>query len=805
MGLSALVIVRRVAVVIAAGGLTVVGCGSETAGRTMAEPISASAPTPTDTKVAVAEEPAATELPIVAGEPSWDQDKLERESPVAAPSTTPTVEATLDDDDSSTTGAVGDSEPPELLEHDVSDEENAPDDTPLASDPDFPPQAEDVVVIESFNVKECVMRGMLHNQSDSLFARDVVLIIESPDRSKKASWHWPLMMLPGERAPFEININWSRNELAATTPSNSQWMEPYDLAQSSWSSIWHTVTATFSEKPDVSRSFSWNADGTEDYNLFQSFQNYLVYDDRVFESEDWYEFRYRGGRGIRLLHRHKFELVYPNYLVISNDLDPILSEFQPYDFTDIYYTPEISPPTIRYQTPEIPYQKFYDPVNDQTAKDVKVYQAILGPGGVLDVRELILHTVVEEISPEGRIVDRTMTPISELVNYDSGTAIPVYVRVTTPDRIDNPPGDNWDYEGKVWIGIAGQGDPFADSKDVSQVLSSGRQGRDIPRGTCDLPGGLAVQDFMIQSNSGIAGQVFNIPLGYFGTFDAFEPSQEAIDDVIVEDETIAIIDGVIRGLVHNLSADKFARDVTVTAVPKDGSEDSASWQWPLTLQPGERAPFEIIGWNGVSDPEAFSFQVSVSFSEQVDISRAFRVERSNNFGYVYKEDARELYNREKYQNSYPGNYRDYNVWLGQDRNYLLWDEFEKIYLDVLTPDLDSDVAKFEYSEIYASVVRADSHPSLDGKIDTQVIDELKAYRAIFNSNMEVVEVYELIPFTSVYSSNAPNNRRLMPVNVVPTPNGWTPKTVQMLLVSPMESEEDTETYYSSQVWIGGTS
>ena len=811
-GRSALLSVRRVVALVVALGLAVAGCGSEGADRreasetTAAEQSAASSsangvasgtPTPLATPLPT----AAATSPDTDGEPSPNQDELVEETPVAAPSATPAVEATLDVDDSNETGTVEDSDSPASPEGGSPERERVNEENLPLPDPEVPPQAEDVIVIESFNVRECVMRGMLRNQSDRLFARDVVLTIESPDGSKNASWHWPLMMLPGEQAPFEININWTRKELAETTLPGSTWMESYGSAQETWDDIRFSITANLSKDPDVSRSFTWNADGTEGYNLFQSSHDFLVYDDRIFESEDWYDYQYRGGRAYSLLHRTRFDSIYPNRFVISNDLDPILSRFEEYDFSDIYYTPEVMTPGLRYKTPEIPYPNYYDPANDQIAENVKAFQAIFRQGIVIDVRELILHTVKEDIDADGNVTKRTMTPIAELVNYNSGTAIPAYVRVTTPMRVDGPYG-SWDYSRRLWIGKAGQGDPFATLKNISQVSNSIMEQRGVPRGTCDLPGGLAVQDFAIQSNSGIAGQVFNISLGSFGAFDAFEPSLELIDDVIIEDDTVTVIDGVIRGLVHNLSGNKFARDVTVTAVLNDGSEESASWHWPLTVQPGERAPFEIVGWTGVIHPEAFDLWVSASFSEQVDISRAFRIEGSANFGNVYSEDERDSYNRERHSNEDPGDYKDYNL-LWQHRNYLLQDEFDKLYQNVVVPYFNIEVKRFEYSEIYASIVSADSHPSLDGKIDTQAIDELYAYRAIFNSNMEVMEVHELIPFTSVYSSDSPYSRRLMPVTAIPTPNVWIPKTVQLLLIWPADSEEDSETYHSNQVWIGG--
>ena len=48
-----------------------------------------------------------------------------------------------------------------------------------------------------------------------------------------------------------------------------------------------------------------------------------------------------------------------------------------------------------------------------------------------------------------------------------------------------------------------------------------------------------------------------------------------------------------------------------------------SGRFPLTVQPGERAPFEIEGWTGSTDPADFVLVVTADLSTNVDITRSF--------------------------------------------------------------------------------------------------------------------------------------------------------------------------------------
>ncbi|WP_419553280.1 hypothetical protein [Candidatus Poriferisodalis sp.] len=99
----------------------------------------------------------------------------------------------------------------------------------------------------------------------------------------------------------------------------------------------------------------------------------------------------------------------------------------------------------------------------------------------------------------------------------------------------------------------------------------------------------------------------------------FAPAEAPIDGVRVLRESVKVRDGVLRGMVRNWSRSLFAYGATVTA-------DGESWHWPLSVQPGETAPFEIDGWDGPADPALIEFAVDAEMSPEIDISRAWFID-----------------------------------------------------------------------------------------------------------------------------------------------------------------------------------
>ena len=195
------------------------------------------------------------------------------------------------------------------------------------------------------------------------------------------------------------------------------------------------------------------------------------------------------------------------------------------------------------------------------------------------------------------------------------------------------------------------------------------------------------------------------PLGYGGRFSREFPL-EARDEVVVLGDTVSVGDGVVRGLVHNLSRTLYARDVVVTARPA-GSAEGLSWRWPLTVQPGERAPFEIEGWQAGADPAMVDLSVAAAMSADVNISRAIPLRGGGMGSYLEGSD---------------------------------WD-------GAYSPDYLAAVAELPPGSAYliisaSSLVVPDSHPELASQISSHTIDDLRVYVAFFDDG-RVIDLVRL--------------------------------------------------------------
>lgn len=103
------------------------------------------------------------------------------------------------------------------------------------------------------------------------------------------------------------------------------------------------------------------------------------------------------------------------------------------------------------------------------------------------------------------------------------------------------------------------------------------------------------------------------------------------DEVNVVEGSLHVRDGVVRGLVRNRSASRFAYGLTVELGDR-------VWRWPLSVQPAELAPFEIEGWHSDQVPPLEAFTVSAEMSTDVDLSRQFEFFRMWQRGYILAEE-----------------------------------------------------------------------------------------------------------------------------------------------------------------------
>lgn len=179
-------------------------------------------------------------------------------------------------------------------------------------------------------------------------------------------------------------------------------------------------------------------------------------------------------------------------------------------------------------------------------------------------------------------------------------------------------------------------------------------------------------------------------LGFFGRT---APAPAAADAVQLVPGSLSVRDGVVRGLVQNTSTGKFARNVAV-------SVSGAAWNVPLSLQPGETAPFEIEGWAGPAAPEV---GIEAALSADADLDRALLLTGAP--GHWYGDAA-----------AFPG-------------------------MPGTVADLPE--GEFHYFESFVEVAAPTSHPSLAAPVRERVIENLAAHVAFFDDAGAVIDVAPL--------------------------------------------------------------
>ncbi len=189
-------------------------------------------------------------------------------------------------------------------------------------------------------------------------------------------------------------------------------------------------------------------------------------------------------------------------------------------------------------------------------------------------------------------------------------------------------------------------------------------------------------------------------LGHYGFADRRRESR--VDRVAVFEGSVTLSGGVVRGLVHNLSDSLWARDVSVAI-------GGGLWEYPLSVQPGETAPFEVVGWNGTQAPTAVDISVSASLSAEIDISRALVVDGAPGY----------------WARSPRGKVHPFPYWV-------MPGPFEEIN------------AAFGSRLVFREPT---SHPHLVDRVMSQQIDYLRAFVAFKGHDGGILEVRELTPYS----------------------------------------------------------
>ncbi|WP_419945720.1 hypothetical protein [Candidatus Poriferisodalis sp.] len=218
------------------------------------------------------------------------------------------------------------------------------------------------------------------------------------------------------------------------------------------------------------------------------------------------------------------------------------------------------------------------------------------------------------------------------------------------------------------------------------------------------------------------------PLGCGGIKYA-DPSSP-IDEVRILPETVAVTDGTLRGLVRNWSRTLWAWEVQVHA---DGR---TAW-WPLTIQPGETAPFEMPDWHGPADPAHIAFAVTAVLSDDADLSRGFEF-YSGVSPYLCPGD-RVI---DQGGLAHPS--------VGVELLPQVLDDFPpEVLNEKCLRVLDSKGAiRHRSLSSSADLGPVPSHPSMHGRLAPGLITDLRAYLARLDDSGRVTELLRLTPFNS---------------------------------------------------------
>lgn len=215
------------------------------------------------------------------------------------------------------------------------------------------------------------------------------------------------------------------------------------------------------------------------------------------------------------------------------------------------------------------------------------------------------------------------------------------------------------------------------------------------------------------------------PLGYWVEADAlgcrgisYPDPAAPVDEVSVVADTVSVVSGTLRGLVRNWSRTLWAWDTQVHAAGR-------TYRWPLTIQPGETAPFEFPGWDGSADSAAVDLVVTADMSNDADLSRGF--------------EMRTYLSPHSYWNC------------PEDRAH--FEELAPEVWQALPPEAGCMRQMYAQGGVRGNIDShnpkagvSGSHPSMHGRLERGLIEDLRAYLAVLDPDGRVVGLQQLTPY-----------------------------------------------------------
>ena len=197
---------------------------------------------------------------------------------------------------------------------------------------------------------------------------------------------------------------------------------------------------------------------------------------------------------------------------------------------------------------------------------------------------------------------------------------------------------------------------------------------------------------------------------------SFPDIDSPVDEVRLLDGSVTVVNGALRGMMRNWSRTLWAYSVSVAA-------HGRTFEWPLSVQPGELVPFQIDEWDGPSDAREIDIVISAEMVPEADLSRMFVVAQTHGWR-EYADD-------------------------------MAWEWFPREFEDALSADAAREIELHRLFIEFAG--GASSHPWIDFPEEWQhrtyritmsrqlQFDHLRAYQAFFTYSHQPDDVHRLSP------------------------------------------------------------
>ena len=200
--------------------------------------------------------------------------------------------------------------------------------------------------------------------------------------------------------------------------------------------------------------------------------------------------------------------------------------------------------------------------------------------------------------------------------------------------------------------------------------------------------------------------------------------------------------------MRNWSPIRFAHDVQV-------SIEGVAWRWPLSVQPGELAPFELTGLDLDAPSMAEDLKVEARLRDESDVSRAFDFDCSPPWFEGNASDLAGLVPDVVYDT------------LPQQGRHAMAAAFGFRVRRHTRRHRDPVVEVYYCADIYRDIA---SRPDWEYDRQPITIDDLRAYVAFIDYSGQVIEIRQLTVFTEYFVDDEDGNSKIRPQIITSVPD-----------------------------------